>query len=261
MQDIFIVIHFFNYPIEMIPDYNNQWSIEKKFEGLVKSIEKKAEKSGKRCAVLIDEFPPLFFEICANYQRFLCDLQAQCPLVYIFLAISPSGRNLNQSIAIKFEDDKIFVKQLRTRHRNSFLLSTFLIHLTYNYENMKQSESKFRCLSPDMDTALDPSVLPEGDITLWYNKSNNISDFEILQFLHKTYLPEDGQVLISPRQQDLPQSVYDWCLDKRWDIVSHGNMTGSERDLVIAFADNEFGNLEILSRARNRLIIITRYLL
>ena len=99
MQDIFIVIHFFNYPIEMIPDYNYQWSIEKKFEGLVKSIEKKAEKSGKRCAVLIDEFPPLFFEICPNYHRFLCDLQAQCPLVYIFLAISPSGRNLNQSIA------------------------------------------------------------------------------------------------------------------------------------------------------------------
>ena len=112
-----------------------------------------------------------------------------------------------------------------------------------------------------MDVPLDPSKLPDGDITLWYNKSKDISDIDILEFLHKTYLPENGQVIVSPHHYSFSQSVYDWCLEKKWDVVSHGNMTGSERDLVIAFADDNFGNLEILSRAIKRLIIITRYLL
>ena len=243
----------------MIPDYNNQWSIKKKFEELVKSIQKKAEKLKKTYAVLIDEIPPSFLEACPDYEQFLHSLQSECPLVHVFLAFSPSGSNLDWPIAINFEDDKIFAKQLRTRHRNSFLLSTFLIHVTYNYNETKQSDSKYQCLSPELDAVLDPFILPEGDVTLWYNKSDNIPDVEILQFLHKTYLPEDGQVLVSPRQQDLPQDVYDWCRDKKWDLVSHGNMTGSERDLLIAFAGDNFGNLEILSRARKRLIIITRY--
>ena len=64
--------------------------------------------------------------------------------------------------------------------------------------------------------------------------------------------------MFSPCEQNLSQSVYDWCLDKKWDVVSHGNMTGSERDLVIAFTDDNLGNLEVMSRARNRLIIVTR---
>ena len=202
--------------------------------------------------------PPSYFEDYPIYEKVFQFLQNDNPLVHVFMAISPSGRNLTTPIEIKFSNNEIFSKQLRTRHRNSFLLSSFLIHLTYNYNKMKQHESTYQCLSPKMDVTLVPSMLPEGEITLWYNKSENISDIEILQFLYKTYLPQDGQVLVSPLQQDLSQSVYEWCLAKKWDVVSHGNMTGSERDLVIAFADNKFGNLEILSRARKQLIIITR---
>ena len=176
------------------------------------------------------------------------------------MAISPSGKNLTKSIDVKFDDDdKIFCKQLRSRHRNSFLLSNFLIHLTYNYNKLKQNNSRFQCLSPTQDVPLDASNLPEGEVTLWYHQSEDISDIEILKFLHSTYLPEDGQVLVSPCEQNLTKSVYDWCHEKQWDIVSHVSMTGSERDLVIAFADDNYGNLEVMSRARKRLIIITRY--
>ena len=244
----------------MIPNFDDKLPIKQKFQKLIEAIQEKADQTKKIFAILIDEMPPSFFECCPEYQEFFQFLQDKYPLVHIFMAISPSGKNLTKPIKIMFDSNsKIFAKQLTTRHRNSFLLSTFLIHLTYIYNRAKQSGSKFQCLSPEMDVALDPKVLPEGDITLWYNKSENISDVEILTFLQKTYLPEDSQVLVSPRQQNLSQSVYDWCLDNKWDVVSHGNMTGSERDLVITFADNNFGNLEILSRARKRLIIITRY--
>ena len=249
---------FSNLFLELVPDYNTQWPIKKKFEALIKAIQKIAEKLEKTYAVLIDEMPPSFLEACPDYGQFLQSLQAKCKLVHVFLAFSPSGRNLNKPITFVFKEDKIFAKQLKTRHRNSFLLSIFLIHITYNYNKMKHSESKFQCLSPEMDAALDSSLLPEGDITLWYNKSENITDVEILEFLYKTYLPDTEQVLVSPRIQDLSHSVYDWCLNKKWDVVSHEHMTGSERDLVIAFAGDNFGNLEVLSRARKRLIIITK---
>ena len=233
--------------------------IKEKFEELIKTFQKEAEQTKKTFAVFIDEMPPMFFETCPEYQEFFQELQDKYPLIHVFMAISPSGRDLTKPINVMFENnDKIFAKQLRTRHRNSFLLSSFLIHVTYIYNRMNQSESKFQCLSPAMDVVLNPSTLPSGDITLWYNKSEDISDIEILQFLHETYLPKDGQVLVSPRKQTFSQQVYDWCIDKNWNVVTHVNMTGSERDLVIAFAEDNFGNLEILSRARKRLIIITR---
>ena len=105
---------------------------------------------------------------------------------------------------------------------------------------------------------LDSSNLPDGDITLWYHQSDAITDIEILQFLCSTYLPKEGQVLVSPCEQNLSLRVYDYCREKNWDVVTHGNMTGSERDFVIAFADDNFGNLEVMSRACKRLIIVTR---
>ena len=233
--------------------------MKKKFEELIKSVQIRAEKDEKCIAMLIDEMPLSFFEECQEYKEFFHHLQVEYPLVYVFMAISPSGRNISKPINIQFEsNDKVFAKQLRSRHRNSLLLSSLLIHLTYYYNKLKQPDTKFKCLSPSNDIELDPSKLPDGHVTLWYHQSSDTSDVEILEFLESTYLPERGQVLVSPCQQNLSQSVYNWCLEKNWDVVSHANMTGSERDVVIAFADDNFGNLEVMSRARKRLIIVTR---
>ena len=244
---------------ELIPNFDDTLPIKQMFQELIKAIHEIAEQIKTNFAILIDEMPPSFFE-GSDYETFFKFLQDEYPLAHVFMAISPSGRNLSKPINLKFYDkEKVLAKQLRIRHRNSLLLSSFLIHLTYGYNKIKQSETKFQCLSPQMDGALNPLTLPNGDITLWYNKSNDISHVEVLEFLFTTYLPEGGQVLVSPLKQDLSQPVYDWCQNKKWDVVSHGSMTGSERDLVIAFADDNFGNLEILSRARKRLIIITRY--
>ena len=246
----------------MIVAYDDQWSIMQKFEELIKSFQKKAEQENKIIAIFIDEMPPSFFEECPKYEEFFLHLQAECPLVHVLLAISPSGRNMTKSIVINFKHTgKIFVKQLRSRHRNSSLLSSFLIHMTYNYNKLKQSAGEYQCLSPSNDVQLDPSKLPDGEVTLWYHQSEDISDIEVLQFLDSTYLPQGGQVLVSPCEQNFSLSVYDWCLEKKWDIVSHGNMTGGERNLVIAFADENLGNLEVMSRARKRLIIVTRYIM
>ena len=115
----------------MFPKFDEKMSVQQKFEKLIKSIQKRAEQEDKSYAVFVDEMPPLFFESCPQYEKFFQTLLAECPLVHIFMAISPSGRNLTQPIDVKFVGNQFYVKQLRTRHRNSFLLSSFLIHLTY----------------------------------------------------------------------------------------------------------------------------------
>lgn len=56
----------------------------------------------------------------------------------------------------------------------------------------------------------------------------------------------------------MEEQLHRWCINNDWDVVTHGNMTGSERDIIIAFVDDKFGNLEVMSRARKRLFIVTK---
>ena len=247
-----------------------------KLDKLLNAIQNEAEKNDEYFSVFIDEMPPAFFENCPDYNQFLDYLHDKYSRVYLFIAISPSGRNLTRPLELQFgKSDKIYARQLRTRHRNSFLLSTLLIHLTYGY-NLKKIKkslfsfrdnkvdkevmSKYHCLSPTEDKLLDQSKLAEGDVTLWYHSSGNITEIEALKFLKNTYLPDNGEVLVSPSEQNFPQHIHRWCVENNWDVVTHGNVTGTERDLVVAFVDDNFGNLEVMSRAKKRLIILSRYI-
>ena len=152
-------------------------------------VQKKAEDEEQETyfAIFIDEMPLSFFEE-EDYEDLLASWQSKYPKVYLFMSISPSGRDLAKLVEVDFHNkDKIFARKLLTRHRNSFLLSSFLIHLTYYYNNMKQIDSRYQCLSPIQDFPLDPSKLPDGEITLWYHQIEDVSDIEILQFLHENY--------------------------------------------------------------------------
>lgn len=255
----------------MISSFDGKWSFKKKFESLLKEIQKQAEIDSKHFVIFIDEIPPEFFESCSEYDSTLNQLHDECSLIHVFMAISPIGRHLTMPLQLNFSDgNKVFVQQLQTRHRNSFPLSAFLIHMTYKYNDFKvkrsivraifqqKSTSKYQCLSPSDDTPLDSSNLPDGDVTLWYHRSNDVTEIEALKFFKETYLPTNGEVLVSPSGKNLPTHIYRWCSQNDWDVVSHTNVTGTERDLVIAFVDGTFGNLEVMSRARKRLIIVTR---
>ena len=195
----------------MISSFDGKWSFKKKFESLLKEIQKQAEIDSKHFVIFIDEIPPEFFESCSEYDSTLNQLHDECSLVHVFMAISPIGRHLTMPLQLNFSDgNKVFVQQLQTRHRNSFPLSAFLIHMTYKYNDFKvkrsivraifqqKSTSKYQCLSPSDDTPLDSSNLPDGDVTLWYHRSNDVTEIEALKFFKETYLPTNGEVLVSP---------------------------------------------------------------
>ena len=164
---IFMVSTCYKIPLlipEMIAEYNKDWPMKKKLEELMKALQEKAEETNKEFAVFIDEMPPSFFEENPDNKSFFKALHDEYHSVHVFMAISPSGKNLTKAIDVKFGDgdNKIFCRQLRSRHRNSFLLSNFLVHLTYKYNKLKQTDSKFQCLSPVHDVPLDASNLPDG---------------------------------------------------------------------------------------------------
>ena len=119
---------------EWVHGFENDFSRKQKLELLLQAIQNQAETEDKYYAVFIDEMPPEFFEECPKYEEFLTNLRNNHTRVILLMAVCPSGRNLTQPYQIEFRSkSKIFAKQLRTRHRNSLLLSTLLIHLTYKY--------------------------------------------------------------------------------------------------------------------------------
>ena len=111
----------------MIIEFDHNWPLKQKFEELVKSMQKRAEEQNRTMILFIDEMPPSIFEECPEYEIFFQTLQDKYNLVHIFMAISPSGRNLNKAMEINFEGKGCFAKQLRTRHRNSYILSNLFL--------------------------------------------------------------------------------------------------------------------------------------
>ena len=85
---------------EMIPNFDEKLPIKEVFQELIKAIHEKAKETDNIFAVLVDEMPPSFFESCPEYQEFFQNLQENYPLVHVFMAISPSGRNLTKPIII-----------------------------------------------------------------------------------------------------------------------------------------------------------------
>ena len=98
-------------------------------------------------------------------------------------------------------------------------------------------------------------------LTRWFNIGHTKwTDFEVLSLFQENFGPFVPKTLVSPlKREECSYQMEDWCKKNNLELVDHSNMTGSERDWVIAFVGDNFGNLEIFSRAKQSLIIVTRY--
>ena len=88
----------------------------------------------------------------------------------------------------------------------------------------------------------------------------NTPEENVLQYIKENYLKNetDVTVLISIRKI-LTEDFKKWCKDSGWTITNFLDMTGSERKNVVAIVEDVTANLEVLSRAKERLFIITAY--
>ena len=122
----------------------------------------------------------------------------------------------------------------------------------------------YKCFDPRKDELLQKPKQSDDEnniLTRWFNIGHTKwTDFEVLSLFQENFGPFVPKTLVSPlKREECSYQMEDWCKKNNLELVDHSNMTGSERDWVIAFVGDNFGNLEIFSRAKQSLIIVTRY--
>ena len=49
-----------------------------------------------------------------------------------------------------------------------------------------------------------------------------------------------------------------WMANENWMVLEFTQMTGSETEVLVAFIEDTYANMEVFSRARKKLIIVTK---
>ena len=81
-----------------------------------------------------------------------------------------------------------------------------------------------------------------------------------IELLLKTkFLQCDTNVnlLVSPFRQPFSHETELWLNKVKWETTNFHAMTGSETDILVAFIDDKYVNLESISRAKKQLILVS----
>ena len=229
---------------------------------LLDELQIRAKNEKRHILLFVDEMMAQFFIKWPGFEDFLFEMK-KYKYVHLYMAINPAGEALSGPLNVgPFDEDNenILAVRLQTRHRNSFQIAAFLVHLTYMY-NDQSFKVNYKCLSPLNDEPLNPNKLINGHITRWFHCKNDMKDSTILtHFKDFNLIDEEEPILVSPiDERDGNEDLKQWCLKHGAEFVTHDNMMGSERDSVFAFIGDKSGNIEIFSRARKFLFIISRW--
>ena len=235
------------------------------YNGLIRlldAVHEKAIRERKQILLFIDEMMVQFFLDWPGLTQFKKDFN-KYKQVHVYMAINPAGEGLdcplNFELHVANKNENLLAVQLQTRYRNSYEIATFLLHLTYLYN---ESKGTYKCLSPLYDKPLDKNKLTSGYITRWFYCTYDLTDIRILTYFQELdFMPKEENVLISPiDEREDNKGLQEWCIKNGAEFVTQDNMMGSERDNVFAFIGDKSGNIEIFSRARKFLVIISRYI-
>ena len=225
----------------------------------MKKIYHKCKNGGKRYILFIDEimvdFDCLDFSVLAELEELLKEID-------LLWAFNPAAFDMSYDYnEVKFPTsiERALVKRLKTKYRNSFQIGNLLLHVNGIFVGLKE---KYKCLPASEDNPLDASILSIGNLPLWIDCPNpNTTIEQVLDFLmeenHVDYKP--FTILHSVDEEDSRTSLQNWCAREQldWKVSSFFDMTGSEADNVIALVEDETTNLEVFSRARKELVVIT----
>ena len=82
---------------------------------------------------------------------------------------------------------------------------------------------------------------------------------EILDYIKAKFLQNVTNVtlVVSPFRQQFSQETEEWLNQEKWKTSNFHNITGSETDILVAFVDNGSAVMELISRAKKQLILVT----
>ena len=204
----------------------------------------------KQYIILIDE-------IIVNYDCFdFSILQLIYSFINVLMAVNPAAFSLTKPFEITSPPgSNVLAKHLITRHRNSFQIAVLLAHIN---KFLKDSDFPYKCLDTANDKPLDATKLPSGPLTIWIQRSEEASDENVLQYLKDYYLQDAKSVtLVHSFHRQLSNTAKLWLDQEKWKVSGFRQMTGSETDILVAFIEDTYANMEVFSRAKKQLIVVT----
>ena len=201
--------------------------------------------------ILIDEV--IINHDCIDFSG----LQLDYPFITIIIAINPAGFNLTKEVVIKPPSKKnVLAVQLKSKHRNSYQIAVLISNINKFINSMNDT---YKCLDPTNDKSLDPSNMPNGPLPIWIQRSPETSDEHVLDDLKSKISPEAMNVtLVHSGKRQFSYETNVWLQKANWNVCIFTDMTGSETEVLVAFIEDIFANMEVFSRARKRLIIVTK---
>ena len=179
--------------------------------------------------------------------------------VDFLIALNPQG--------IKFNDNYVVVppkntnatlsQQLLTRHRNGYEIGIILEILKHNQPKGTQ-HSYNSYLDSSNDSELDPSKLPNSRLPIWIQRGVGVRDEEVLELIKSDYkFPHESVTLVYDDIDDpvLDEKTKEWCRINHWKYCTFLEMIGCEDQVIIILDCRPL--FEIISRARNQLVIVT----
>ena len=211
---------------------------------------KEQNKFKKQYIILLDEI------YIGNDGMDFSDLHLIFPFINILMAINPAAYNMTIPVNITSPSgNNILAKQLFTKHRNSFQIAVLLAHINKFY---KDKDGQYKCLDVANDKPLEASNIPTGPLPIWIQRSQDATDEEVLKYLKEYFLQKAIIVTLVHSRKQFSQSAKSWLDQENWKVRKFGDMTGSETDNLVAFIEDITANMEVLSRAKKQLIIVTK---
>ena len=173
------------------------------------------------------------------------------------MAVNPAAFEMAKEMNVQApEGENVTAERMVTKHRNSFPIGNLLIHLIDHKNN---SGDQYKCLSSNEDVNLDAKIMAQCPIPIWIKQDQSISDLKVLQYVLKNLLKNDPSVtLLHSPDKDLTPEIKEFCAKQNWKTCTYWNMTGSEDECIISVVEDNNAVLETFSRAKNKLVIITK---
>ena len=211
-----------------------------------------AKNNGKKhIIILLDEV--IVNHDCIDFSG----LRLDYPFITIIIAVNPAGYDLTKEVVIKPPSRKnVWAVQLKSKHRNSYQIAVLIAHIN---KFLKDQGGAYKCLDSANDKPLDPSNLASGPLPIWVHIRLEMADEQVLKYLKVNFLQDFSNVtLVHSFKKTFSYEAKLWLEKAKWNVFHLHDMIGSETEVLVAFIEDTCANMELFSRARRQLIIVTK---
>ena len=86
-----------------------------------------------------------------------------------------------------------------------------------------------------------------------------MTDEQVLKYLKIDILQDSNNItLVHSSKKKFSQEGKSWLNEEDWKVSQFNSMVGSETEILVAFTEDPYASMEVFSRAKKQLIIVTK---